>query len=390
MTIESALFLLSDFGKEVTETARDYESDTLLAGKVLRSNFSDIDPSFLSSAIELVQARIRGWKKFGNAEKMFFTNEALQQATDERVADHRAARFKGLNRVCDACCGIGGDAIALGKVAHNIDCVDNDPSRLLFCGENLRVNGIDNFNLIEENILNLKNRIDTYDALFIDPSRRPKGKRTRSLYEMIPPLSEVEDMLSLVAQGAVKLPPSVERDSLSLPHELEWVSTEDGLKEAVAWVGDFRRCDTSVTALHKNITLHDTDLPEEDPGTSAAENYLYEPDPALIRSGLLGRKAAQCGMKRICENIAYMTSGELVDDPFFGAYRVLDAMKFNLKNLARRLDSMNVGNLTIKKRGFPMLPEELQAKLHLRGDRSATIIATKELGKNTVFYVEPV
>ena len=132
------------------------------------------------------------------------------------------------------------------------------------------------------------------------------------------------------------------------------------------------------------------ELPESEPGISTAGKYLYEPDPALIRSGLLGRKAALCGMKCISENIAYMSSDKLSDDPFFRAYRVLDSMKFNLKNLARELEKMNVGNLTIKKRGFPLLPEHLQAKLRLKGDRSMTIITTKELGKNTVFFVEPI
>ena len=206
MTIETARFLLSDLGKEVIETARTFESGTLLAGKVLRTSFPEIDPSFLSFAIELVQARIRGRKKFERVDKMFFTREALEQATDEHVSEHRAERFKGLNRVCDACCGIGGDAIALGRVVDSIDCVDIDPARLLFCGENLRLNGVDNFNLIESNILDFNDRIDSYDALFIDPSRRSGGKRTRSLYEMIPPLSDVEDLLSHAPRGAVKLP----------------------------------------------------------------------------------------------------------------------------------------------------------------------------------------
>ena len=395
MNFDEAQFLLSPEGREVTAAAVPFAGDTLAAGKRLRRQFPGIEPNYLSSAVELVRARIRGRNKFSRADEMFFTRESLEQATDEQVSRHRAERFRGLSRVCDACCRIGGDAIALGAVAGHITCVDRDSARLVFCGENLRVYGIESFSLIEADILDMRDRLGEYDALFIDPSRRRGGKRTRSLDAMEPPFDDVVGLLKTVERGAVKLPPAAERIDVPFSHEMEWISTRDGLKEAVVWTGAFCKyvrfyvSTVTVTALHHGATLCDTELPDTEPEIVAAGTYLYEPDPALIRSGLLGRRAAQSGMSLISENIAYMTANRFIGDPFFRGYRVLRALPFSLKRLARALNEMNAGTVTVKKRGFPMLPEEVIAKLHPKGSEEATIILTKELGRNRAFIVEP-
>ena len=383
-----AHFLLSKTGREAAAAVTGQADDTLAAGMLLRQTFPGIDPSLLSSVIELVLLREKARGKFTRAEHMFFTREALEQATDTVVSNHRAKRFSGLKRVCDGCCGIGGDAIALGKAAGHITCIDKDAERLAYCGENLRVHGIEGFSLIEGDVLTMKELTGEYDALFLDPSRRTGGRRTRNLDAMEPPISDVENLLRLVKRGAVKLPPAADNTSLTVPNELEWVSTADGLKEAVAWTGDFRRCSVSVTALHKGAVLCDTVLPDIEPDIAKAGAYLYEPDPALIRSGLLGRKAAALGMKLLHDEVAYMTADNRIDDPFFSVFRIIRRMAFNLKKLSQELNKMDIGTLTVKKRCFPMLPEEVISKLNLKGSQAATVILTKEMGRNAAFIVE--
>jgi len=79
------------------------------------------------AAIETVLLRRKAARKFAHPEGMFFTRDALEQATTEPLARYRAARFAGLGVVADLCCGIGGDALALARVAHVI-AVDRDPT----------------------------------------------------------------------------------------------------------------------------------------------------------------------------------------------------------------------------------------------------------------------
>ncbi|MFA6471430.1 MAG: class I SAM-dependent methyltransferase, partial [Candidatus Latescibacterota bacterium] len=351
--------------------------------------FPEIPRDFLSSAVELAEARERGKKKFARVAEMFFTREALEQATDEEVAKHRAERFCGLGTVCDACCGIGGDAIALGSAVKTIICVDKDPARLLFCEENARLHGV-HARMVEGDILELPGVLNECDALFIDPSRRPGGRRTLDPFAMEPPLDRVVELMKKVPAGAVKLPPSIREENVNIAHELEWVSTSEGLKEAVLWTGNLGRCKVSVSLLDRNAFLCDSDLPEEEAEIGEAGDYLYEPDPALIRSGLLGRKAACLGMKLLSREIAYTISERIIRDDFFHGYRVLKQMKFNLKRLSGELNALDIGRVTVKKRGFPLLPEEVISKLRLKGSGHAVVILTR-LGKgHEAFIVEQI
>ncbi len=388
MTLATAEFLLSPLGREITAAVRDRAADPLAAGSLLRREYPGVPTEFLAAAVELVLARERARGKLDRADELFLTREALEQASDRRVAAHRAGRFRGLGRVLDACSGIGGDAVALGKVVDGLTCVDLDPARLLFCGENLRLHGIE-ARLIKTDVLDMNDELGEYDALFVDPSRRPGGKRTLDVFAMEPPLDRVEELLRMVPRGAVKLPLSVRPEDVSLPHELEWVSLEDGLKEAVLWSGEFRRCAVSVTLVHRGATLRDTELSADEAETGPSGEYLHEPDPALIRSGLLGRKAAGTGMRLLDPEIAYTFSDKPVHDPFFGSYRVIEAMPFNLKRLNAALNALEVGKVTIKKRGFPLLPEEVIRKLKLRGSGTAVVVLTRRGNEHLAFIVEP-
>ena len=51
---------------------------------------------------------------------MYFVRAALEQASPEVVAKHRARRFAdlGCQQIADLGCGIGGDAIALAAQAE--------------------------------------------------------------------------------------------------------------------------------------------------------------------------------------------------------------------------------------------------------------------------------
>lgn len=389
MTLSAAEFLLSPFGREIAAVIRDKAADPLSAGSFLRREYPHVPPEHLAAVIELVQTRERARGKLECAEELFLTREALEQSSDRRVAAHRAERFRGLGNILDACCGIGGDAIALGKVADRIACLDLDPARLRFCGENLRVHGIE-ARLIEGDVLEMGDAMGEYDALFIDPSRRPGGKRTLDLLAMEPPLDRVEDLLRKVPRGAAKLPTSVRPEDISIPGELEWVSLEDGLKEATLWSGEFRRGASTVTLAHRGVTLRDSDLPAVEPEIGAPGEYLHEPDPALIRSGLLGRYAATLGMRLLDREIAYTMTDTPVSNPFFDTYRVIEAMPFNLKRLNAALNALDAGRVTIKKRGFPLLPEEVARKLKLKGKGDATVVLTRRGQEHWAFIVERV
>ena len=100
--------------------------------------------------------------------------------------------------------------------------------------------------------------------------------------------------------------------------------------------------------------------------------FLYEPDGAVIRAGLVTAVAAGVGGGLVDEHIAYVTADEAFHSPFARSYRVLEELPYREKQLKAALRERGIGRLTIKKRGVDVVPEQLRKRLALAGDREAT------------------
>lgn len=387
MDVDTAQFLLTDTGAAMLAFAQESGDDPLRLGRLLRKRFPSLPASYCAGAAEVITARRQAAGKFECADMLLVTREAVEQATGHEVARHRAVRFRNAGMVHDCCCGIGGDALALGAVSDTLQCMDRDPVRVLFCRENLRRAGLDT-EVIEADISDYADCIGPQDLVFVDPSRRSGERRTVRLESMSPPMSIVLRVLGRAAGGGVKLPPALDTRELTMSGEREWISTADGLKEAVLWTGSLRRDDVTVTLLHRGCRLSGSELPEAAAGIAAPGEFLYEPDPALIRSGLLARKAAASGMWLLDPDIAYLSADERVDDPFVTGYRIIDSLPFNLKRLREVLRGLDAGPLVVKKRGFPLSPEELRRKLSLDGGTEVTVVASRIGGGHRIFIVE--
>ena len=104
------------------------------------------DPEKAAAATTQAHLRQRGTAKFGDAARqMFFTPDALEQATRSRVADHRAARLAAAvpgGSVVDLGCGIGGDLLAFARAGLLAAGIDQDPVRVAMARANLAALGL--------------------------------------------------------------------------------------------------------------------------------------------------------------------------------------------------------------------------------------------------------
>jgi hypothetical protein len=188
------------------------------------------------------------------------------------------------------------------------------------------------------------------------------------------------------ATGA-KLAPGIPHEVLPADAEAEWVSDGGDVVECAVWFGPLgsgvRR---RATLLPSGATLTaDGFTPGE---VGPVRRYLYEPDGAVIRAGLVAEAAALVDGNLVDPSIAYVTADELRATPFLTAYEVTDVMPFGLKRLRALLRSRGVGRLTVKKRGSAITPESLRQQLRLAGPEDATIVLTRVAGAATVLVVE--
>ena len=191
----------------------------------------------------------------------------------------------------------------------------------------------------------------------------------------------------MVPETAVKISPGVDYAELPDEAEVEFISLNGEMKEAVLWYGRFHSgVPRRATLLPDGHTLTTADLPAERIECTLPKAYLYEPDGAVIRAHLVQALADQLPASHIDESIAYLTADTAVNTPFARCFAVEAYFPFQLKRLRHYLRQRQVGSVTVKKRGSPLEPDRLQRQLRLSGPKETHrfLFLTHVLGEPTV------
>jgi hypothetical protein len=188
----------------------------------------------------------------------------------------------------------------------------------------------------------------------------------------------------------VKVAPGIPHSLVPDGAEAEWVSDEGEVKEAALWSPMLASAARRATVIGRGglATLTEDDDPGADIGGVGA--FLYEPDGAVIRAGLVTAVAAGVQGHLLDRRIAYVSGDSAYRSPFARGYRVIEELPYREKQLRAALRERNVGTLTIKKRGVDVAPEQLRQRLGLRGDEAVTIVLTRVAGEGTALLVDPI
>jgi SAM-dependent methyltransferase len=382
ISLQTLDFLFSLRGADLlaTLTADDLRDTALL--DVLSRLRRVCAPAEAAAVVALARLRQRGQTKFARAAQMFFTAEALEQASGEGMSRYQARRYAPFVRVADLGCGLGGDMLALATAGHTVIAVDRDRLRARLAHANAAIHGLGA--RVHVICADLRQQPWCTTAAFVDPARRIEGRRVFSLHAMAPPLADVLALRAWAPHLGVKVHPGVENHELPPGCEVEFIAEEGTCKEAMLWFGDLSTGATRrATLLPGEHTLAWEAVDPVPCGPASA--YLYEPNPAVIRAHTVEQLAWQIGARKLDPEIAYLTGERLVATPFAHSYPVWEEHPFNLKLLNRRLRALEIGAVVVKKRGSAVDPDEFRRRLKpVAGGRPAVVILTLVTGRPTM------
>lgn len=393
MDAQTLTLLLGPEGQALLSALPEYDADSALKlGTSLRD--AGYDPALVAAVLSQARLRQEGRAKFGEfAEGMLFTRDGLEQATRLPVAALHAGRFQraGVTRVTDMGCGIGGDATAMAGLGLDVDAVDADEVTAAIATFNLRH--------FDEATVRQGRAEDedlaAVEGLWCDPARRhTKGRgkkgqarRLSDPEEFSPPFSWVLGAAETVPAMGVKLGPALAHDDIPEAAEAQWVSHRGDVVELVLWFGRVAREGVSRSALvvgeGRSLEVTDAQLPDTDPpevgtdGPGGLGRYLFEPDGAIIRAGLVAALWEPLGTRPISERIAYLTGDEPHESPAARCWEIVDVLPMNVAKLSSRLADLGVGRVEIKKRGADIVPEKIRKQLKLKGKGAATVFFTR-------------
>lgn len=342
----------------------------------------------VANAVTQARLRHRAAAKFGDAAGgLCFTDAGLQQATRDVVARHHAARLaaRGVRRVADLGCGIGGDALAFAAAGLGVLAVDRDEETAAIAAHNLA--GLDATVLVGDA---LGAPLDDVDAAWLDPARRSGARRLRDPSDWSPSLDAAFALAARLPVG-VKLGPGIDRGLLPDGWEWQWVSDRGEVVEVVAWSPQLARDGVGRAALvldgvrARELTAP-ADTPDVAPGPLGA--WLYEPDGAVIRARLIGDLARRLGATTLDPTIAYLTADAAVDTPFAQRFRVVAELPLDVAVIRRALADRGIGGLEIKKRGADVDPDAFRRRLRLGGPNRATLLLTRIAGRHRAILAE--
>ncbi|MEV0235756.1 class I SAM-dependent methyltransferase [Nonomuraea sp. NPDC050786] len=360
-------------------------ADPVAAATKLRKTY---DPALTSAALTQAGLRERARAKFGeDAGRMYFTPHGVEQSTRAEVAEHRVRRliasWPDPPSVVDACCGIGGDFLALARAGCAVAAVDTDPLTAAVARANAEALGLgDRVTVSVADAAGV--RPEAYDVLFADPARRTSRGRTFDPMAYSPPWPVVLDLVSRASRACVKVAPGIPYEFIPDGAEAEWVSYKGEVKEAALWTG-FQGATRRATLLPGGHTLTATGAEAQ---VGPVGRYVYEPDGAAIRAHLVGEVSEIVGGRLLDPLIAYITGDEPIDTPWAARYEISDVIPFSLKKLRALLRERRIGNVTIKKRGSAVDIERLRSDLRLNGEKSAVIILTRIIDKPSVIICD--
>jgi SAM-dependent methyltransferase len=381
--------LTSPAGEALLMQLSPYDGSAVLAtAERLRRHWP---AELVAAAMTQARLRARAATKFGaDAGRMLLTPAGLEQATRASVAAHRAQRFvgAGVRTVADLCAGIGGDAVALARAGVRVTAVELDAVTAAVLRANVAALGLGHLvEVVEADATRVG--LASYDAVFCDPARRTARGRVFDPRSYAPPWSFVEHLLAGAHPTGVKVAPGIPHDLVPAGVEVEWVSDAGDVKEAVLWSGRLssgvRRRATLLPSGATLVRRRDDEPTDDTPPVGPPGRFLYEPDGAVIRAGLVADVARRVGGRLVDPTIAYVTADRLVPTSYATAYEVLEVLPFGLKPLRAALRARGVGRVVVKKRGTAVDPDDLRRRLRLGegGGKEAVVVLTRVAGVQT-------
>ena len=337
---------------------------------------------------------------------------SCEQCSSEATARYKAqiCQQSGLSAdrsLLDLTGGYGVDTLFLSEAFDRTDYVEQNDELCRIAGHNFPLfdkrRSISVHNASAEDFLKTAGK---YDLLFLDPARRDNhGGKVFRLADCTPNVVELlpELCAHLTENGRIMLKLSPMLDITQATKELSlllWdvyvIAVKNEVKEVllVSQESGVRNQESGITAIDLYYPEQAFSFTREEESNSEAvcqpegrsvfcqakPVFLYEPNAAILKAGAYKLIAQRFGLHKLDVNTHLYASCQLVPHFPGRVWRVTDTNANTTANT----------NANIICRNYPLTPDQLKKKLHLRDGGTAYVIGCRVAGKPTLFYAERV
>ena len=349
---------------------------------------SDTDFRFLIQQVEGRQCTKDKLPSFAQIEDWWYpVRLSCEQCSSEATARYKAALIAPLQPdvLIDLTAGYGVDTFFMAEHAQEAHYVERNPELCHIAQHNfslarphIRVHNT----TAEEFLASLPHLLSPHRLIYLDPARRSQsGGKVFRIEDCEPNVTEALPTLrKLTSHIMIKFSPMLDITAAMRALGHDWdthiVAVNNEVKEVLILTGKGSIYAVNICATHTDSFVFNDEEEKKAQVSFASdiEQYIYEPNAAIIKAGAYRLIGERYGIKKLDTNTHLYTSDKFLPD--------FPGRKWQVQEVLTKHSALNTKlKYSILTRNYPLSPDQVRKKLKLQDGDDLYIIGARLQGK---------
>ena len=351
-----------------------------------KSPFAEVTPKELVEQIESKTKAKQKLPTWFETKYIFYPNKLnLSQTSSELAAYYKSTLVQGKTLI-DLTAGLGIDSFAFSKNINKVIHVEKNEELSAIAQHNFIQLEVSNIEFIAaDGISFLKNNQQSFDWIYLDPSRRDiNNKKVYYLSDCEPDVTEHLDFLFTKSNNIlIKTGPMLDLHNglkqLRNVKQIHIVAIDNDVKEVLWQLEKNYNDEPLIKTIHiKNeieefFNFHLSQERTSISNYSSPLAFLYEPNAAIFKSGSFQYLGKHYNLNKLHSNSHLYTSDILISFPG-RVFKILNVLDYSKKSLREK----NISKANITTRNFPDSVEKIRKKLSLKDGGNTYLFFTTD------------
>lgn len=368
---------------ELSRFVWEHRNDDPFQLALARKQYPGVPVAEAAAQIEALQKtkqKVPAWFREG---MLFPPRLSVEQASSEATARFKAGLVQG-GRLLDLTCGLGIDTYFFSQVCSEVTAIEFNPVIADAARHNFSVLNAQNISVITGDSSDFETLAPgNFDCIFLDPARRDQHqKKVFNWRDCSPDVLEIKDKLlrhtrHVLLKSAPMLDIQLSVRQLETVQKIWIVEYAGEVKEVIYQLGTDQHPATEIPVEVTGIDDHGQPLyrfeytqeteKEATQVFSLPLAYLYEPSPALLKSGAMKLFGSRFSLAKLHENTHLFTSGTPVSGVPGRKFEIIAICRYDKKEVQAAVPELRANIAT---RNFPDTPDMMARKLGLNNGGS--------------------
>ena len=349
---------------------------------------SDTDFRFLLQQVEGRQRTKDKLPSFAQIEDWWYpVRLSCEQCSSEATARYKAALIAPLQPdvLIDLTAGYGVDTFFMAEHAQEAHYVERNPELCHIAQHNfslarphIRVHNT----TAEEFLASSPHLLSPHRLIYLDPARRSQsGGKVFRIEDCEPNVTEILPTLrKLTSHIMIKFSPMLDITAAMRALGHDWdthiVAVNNEVKEVLILTGKGSIYAVNICATHTDSFVFNDEEEKKAQVSFASdiEQYIYEPNAAIIKAGAYRLIGERYGIKKLDTNTHLYTSDKLLPD--------FPGRKWQVQEVLTKHSALNTKlKYSILTRNYPLSPDQVRKKLKLQDGDDLYIVGARLQGK---------